>query len=237
MKMGWLVISIFVFVHVLAAALFVGWLGYSGRLSEQRLQAVHDLFTLTIEQEQDQVDQAELIAAEAQEKHEQLVRLRASEDGPRHIESRLENIRQSEAVALARLDRYRADVTAMRVQIDQGKQFLATQQKQIATERQQYLDNRQRHQDQQRSADFRKTVRMFEHMKPELVKQLFGKLLDDGQIQRVVTYLAAMNLRKATKVLSEFKEPQEIAMGVKLLEMLRKGGFDPTESELWKKEL
>ena len=56
---------------------------------------------------------------------------------------------------------------------------------------------------------------------PKQAKAVFQELLTAGGEKQVVSYLSAMEERKAAKVLKEFKLPNEIDQAAMLIEQLR----------------
>lgn len=226
MKTIWTVLSVFLIVHVLAAAIGLAWLWQSGRLDRQRLLAVRDVFRYTIEQEGQQAEQADALAEEAEAKQSQLAWLRDLEAGPSSVEMRVAAEQQAREVALVRMERYRQDVVTLSETIEQGKRFLSSERQQIEAERVDHNSRLQERQDQQRDTDFRMAVRMLERVPAKQAKQMFGQLIRDGRKTQVVDYLAAMNTRKAAAVLGQFKQPNEIAQVTALVEQLRQRGVD-----------
>lgn len=214
-------------LHLIAAIVGVGWLGASGRLSEQRLRSVVNMFELTVEEQQKQQTDAAALAEKTRAMAEQAARLEAVADGPRTLEDRLDADVQADALAMHRLNRLQVETSDLRQQITRAKQVIAEQKAELEEQRQafnQFVEQRtQAFQDE----DFRQTVQMYEQLKADQVKQMFQQLFATGQTEQVVTYLAAMQLRKAGKVLQEFQGDDEIAQATELLELLRQRGVYP----------
>ena len=225
MKTIWNVIAMFVFVHVVAGVILIAWLRQSDRLNMDRLTAVRDIFETTITQQQIQGDQAKQLSDQASSRRRDLARLQSIESGPLSVASRLEVDRAAQELALASLQRYKDDIQVLRDQIEQGKRKLQSEQERINAQKKQLDDQIQRRKEQQESVDFRRTVKMFEQVKPKQAKKMFQELLARNRQDQVVTYLAAMSQRKAATVLKQFKEPAEIVQATELLERLRARGI------------
>ena len=224
MKTAWSVINAFLVIHVLAALFLVAYLGASGRLSRTRITSVYEIFKPTLDQESQEQEMSAQIVGEAQR---QLVRLKAVEAGPHSAAARLQTDRQAQEVAAAQLDRYKADIAALRSHIETHKQRLNQQKQSLELERKALDDQIKRHQTQQRDSDFQRALQMYERVKPKQAKQMFQALLQQNQVEQVLEFLAAMNARKAAAILGQFKSPAEIDQATMLLEQLRARGIQP----------
>jgi len=68
MKTLWHAFSVLLLLHVLGAAGFVGWLYADGRISKERVEKAADVFSLTIEEEIEQAEQAAALEEEARQR-------------------------------------------------------------------------------------------------------------------------------------------------------------------------
>ena len=66
---------------------------------------------------------------------------------------------------------------------------------------------------------------LLQSQKPKQAKAILQTLLTEGHQDQVVDYLAAMQERKAAKVLAAFKTPQEVVQATALVEALRQRGM------------
>ncbi|NJL32148.1 MAG: hypothetical protein HC898_11290 [Phycisphaerales bacterium] len=65
---------------------------------------------------------------------------------------------------------------------------------------------------------FKLALQMYEQVRPKQGKQMMQELIVKGQMDQVVEYMAAMQLRKAAAILKEFKTPPEVAMATELVQ-------------------
>ncbi|MCC6681701.1 MAG: hypothetical protein IT445_12440 [Phycisphaeraceae bacterium] len=227
MKALWNAFLIVLFLHLATAVGFAGWLYSSGRLSKERLNAVVEMFKPTLEQEQALLEQQQAEAIEQQKQLETSQRLEAAKQGPLTPQERLTMLQESDERAqlrIDRLDRARQDIQG---QIERAQNMLAQENQKLEaarTEFQQFINQRT---EQLRDADFQKAVAMLEQQQPKQAKAMLQTLLVAGEQEKVVDYLAAMQERKAAKVLGEFKSADEVAQAAVLVEALRQRGvFD-----------
>ena len=68
---------------------------------------------------------------------------------------------------------------------------------------------------------------MYEQLDADQTKQMFQQLMAQGETDRVVDYLAEMQMRQAGKVLKAFETEAEIKSATMLLEKLRQRGVYP----------
>ncbi len=214
-------------LHFVALLGVVGWLAGTGRLDKQRVHQVVDTFKLTISQAQQQQQEAEQQAKQAQEKAEQAARLEAVADGPRTLQDHLAAEQRTDALAMHRVERIERETDDLRQQIERAKKLISKQKQELQQERDKFEQAVKKHNEQKASEDFQQTVKMYEQLKPDQAKQMFQDLIAQGETDRVVDYLAEMQLRKAAKVLQQFKSDQEIQQATLLLEKLRNRGVYP----------
>jgi hypothetical protein len=127
----------------------------------------------------------------------------------------------------AQLDRQRREVMDLRRQVDFAQVQLA---KDRATldQRHQELNTR----DQQQTAaatdkGFQESLAVYDAMKAKQVKDIFVSLEEET----VVRYLQAMDPRRVSSILKEFKTPEELSKAQSLLEQMRKNGVTPDAME------
>lgn len=214
-------------LHFAALLGLVGWLGATDRLNEQRVREVVDTFTLTLaEQEQRERERREEELA-AQDEAERAARLEAVADGPRTLQDQLARQQRGDAVARHRLERLQRETSDLRQQIDRAKQLINDRREQLQQDREQFERFVEEHNERRTDEDFQQTVQMYEQLRPAQAKQMFQELIDDGKTGQVVEYLAAMQLRRAGRVLEQFQTPEEIRQATDLLERLRERGVYP----------
>jgi len=231
MRTLWSVFKIFLVVHLFAAAAFLFWLRYSERLDKQRLRGMYEMFRMSIPEEKAGIELAKAEEAMKQQRAYELARLESMEKGPKSVQSRLTADRQTQQVAAAKLDRFRADVATLMVQIEEGKRIVKEKEGEVEALKKELQAQMQTQDEQQRDRDFQMTVKMYEQLKPKQAKEMFQELVASGESDQVVEFLAAMNIRKAGAILKQFKDPDEIVQATALLQMLRSRGVDPLDGQ------
>lgn len=224
MKAVWHVFLIMLFLHLAAAVGFVGWLYSSGRLSKDRLHTVVEMFKPTIEQEQALLEQQQAEAVEKQKQLEKSQRLEAAKQGPLTPEERLTLLQENDERAqlrIDRLDRARRDIQG---QIERAQNVLTQENKKLEAARADFEKFINQRTEQLRDEDFQKAVAMLESQQPKQAKAILQTMLAAGEQEKVVDYLAAMQERKAAKVLGEFKSAEEVAQAAVLVDALRLRG-------------
>lgn len=214
-------------LHFGALLALVGWLAATDRFNEDRVREVVELFTPTIAEAEALQEQRQAERQAERDQAERAARLEAVADGPRTLQDQLAARQRGDAVARHRLERLQRETDDLRQQIDRAKQMLSEQKQQLNEERQAFESFVRKHNQTREDEDFRQTVQMYEQLRPAQAKQMFQELLDDGEIDRVVDYLAAMQLRRSSRVIEQFQTPEEIRQATELLERLRERGVYP----------
>jgi len=218
---------VIVLLHVLAAGAGVGWLYATERLSGQRVQQTIDLFQPTIAEAQARAEEAIALEERARESAIEAARLEEAADGPITLTDRLQAQKEADEVARLRLDRFQREVADLRARMDADKRLLAQQKQEIEAARAAWEQQLKERQEKLASDDFKQAVAMIESLKPKQARDHFVYLMQQGDTEVAVDYLAAMSQRKAGAVLREFKEGEEqIAQRAELVRQLRTRGQD-----------
>ncbi len=226
MKLAWNVLCILLLLHFLAAAGFVVWLRAEDRLDTERIRRVYDMFRMTIEEEKAQQEEEARLAAQTQEEVEHLAWLRQVSTGSQTMFERLDAAQQSDDMSNVIYDRVRREVRDLHAMLANSAALLAAEREAIERERAALDERINAERERRESEDFQQAVKLYEQLRPKQAKQMFQELLENGQTEEVVEYLAAMQVRKAAAVLGEFKSPQEVPQGTMLIERLRQRGID-----------
>jgi hypothetical protein len=228
MKMLWTVVSFLAVVHLLALAMFVGWLRYSGRLNEQRVLAVKDMFSKTIEDAAEDAAAAE--AAAAQE-------ARDAADEARRVDPPISSaetvhyvsmIKQQEEQAKRRLE---GEIRALQLQLEQRSRALDDRERRLDLRDERWRAANQADVERRTDEQFLKTVKLYESIPPKQAKQMLIELVDGGDLEQAVAYVDAMNPRAAAKIIKELKTDTEVELATELLEALRTFGLPPEAPE------
>ena len=224
MKTAWNLFVGFVLINLLLAAGFVGWMYMDGRIDKDRLQRVRDTFSLTLEEEAKQEAENLRLTEQTQKARDQLARLESVADGPTTMQDRLTRGQQADDVALSNIEFINAQNKALLEEMARFKADHTQRVEQLDKERKAFEQWVKTQAQQTEDANFKQVVALYETQPAKQTKQAFQTLMQQGQTGQVVEYLAAMSNRKAGKVLSQFKTPQEAAQAADLLEMLRTRG-------------
>jgi flagellar motility protein MotE (MotC chaperone) len=220
MRSLWIIITTIALANFLAVVALVAWLAGTGRLSNERVNAVREMFTTTVEQDEaqkklEEAQRAQDEAAGAQEAFmrepptpaegevadQQAVSNAAQQDLSR-LTREAEDLRRTFARELAQIERAREQLRQERADFDALRARLAA------------LEG---------SEQFEKAVALYQQIKPQQAKAMLQTLIDQGEMEQVVSYLNAMQVRTATKIIAEFEDP---VMAATLLERVRTRGLE-----------
>jgi len=213
--------TLVVVVNLIAAAAFAGWLGASGRLSKERVQQTVDTYRVTVAAQQEQDAEVQQALEEQEAREEQALRMEQVAGGPLTPEQVLDSLHEVDAYYDQIIKRREAEVAAMQQQIDTTRRLVDERFAQLESEREAFAALRDRWVEQSRDEDFQQAVSMLEGVPPKQAKMILQELLDQGEEDQVVAYLAAMDPRKANGVLKEFKQPAEVVQAARLIEQVR----------------
>ncbi|MFW6336495.1 MAG: hypothetical protein ACOC3G_05145 [Phycisphaeraceae bacterium] len=225
------VVSLIVILHVLAAVGFIAWLECSGRLNQERIDAVIELFEPTIAE----AEKREAEAGEAERAADavagEAMRMEAVADGPKTLQERLAEQREAEELAEQRHQRLLREKQVLRDQLGRIRNRITEMREELAREREAFEQMVERQKEMRGDEDFQQAVQLLESIKPDQAKQMMQQLLAQGETELVVEYLAAMQVRIAAKVLGSFETPAEIAQATELVERLRVRGIEPMPAD------
>lgn len=220
MRSLWIIITTIALANFLAVVALVAWLAGTGRLSNERVNAVREMFTTTVEQDEaqrklEEAQRAQDEAAAAQDAFmrepptpaesevadQQAVSNAAQQDLSR-LTREAEDLRRTFARELAQIERAREQLRQERADFDALRARLAA------------LEG---------SEQFEKAVALYQQVKPQQAKAMLQTLIDQGEMEQVVSYINAMQVRTATKIIAEFDDP---ALAATLLERVRTRGLE-----------
>ena len=220
-----------VLVHLLAGGAFVAWLGATDRLSRERVERVVEMFSMTHEEEQAREAEAEREAAQARAEAEEQAYLERVSQGPRTLGDRLDVAQRADELGQHRMERVQRETADLRRQIERAQDLLAEERAELAADREAFEEAVARERELREDEDFQQAVQMYEQLRAPQTKQMFQQLMADGETDRVVDYLANMQLRQAGRVLQQFQDDeQEIEQATRLVERLRRRGIDPLDA-------
>lgn len=227
LKSLWVAISTLCVANVLALAVFFGWLGATHRLSRERVEEARTLFVKSVAEERALAEQTaqQRAAAEA-------AAAESAKAGmpPITAEQRMAIIQEYSELVNQRTARARRETQDMidTLMKDQAR-FLEARQA-FETERTDFQKMREEIAALEGSEQFQKTLAIYESVKPDMAANMLSTLIEQGEIDQVVSYLDAMKPRTASKVIVAF-ETRSAALAADLLERLRTHGLIAQASE------
>lgn len=220
MKTLWSVLSVIAIANLLALLGIVGYLKMSDRLDAQRVRELRQLFNETGSQrkakEEEAKSQAEKDAAAEKENAKKGT-------APVTAGDALEFKLQQSQVDLARIESLKRDVQVLQETLARQKKALDDDRATLDKERRDFDQAREVVRKNEGDVQFKKALATLEGLKADKAKSTLQTLIDQKQVDQVVSYLNAMQERSRTKVIDEFiKADPKVATD--LLERLRTRG-------------
>lgn len=218
----WTILTTVALVNLLALGGFAGWLVASHRLDRDRLERIRAMLAETIEEEQ---------ARLAEEEQQQQAALKAAQEEEERRKSpvaavgRLQLAAEVSELVQEDLERARKEQEALKRALAIERAALERDRAQFLAERNAFETMRKQIEAAERDEQFKKTIRLYESIKPAQAKDMLLALLSQGQTVQVVAYLNAMSSRAAARIIKQFKD--DPALAADLLERLRSFGLDP----------
>ena len=221
MKKLWNVFVLTLAVNFLAVAGGVGYLYKAGRLDRKRLESIW----LVLYPPPPPPTVAATQPAEPKSSEPALVlgELLAQKSGLSSTEQ-LEFIQQTFDARMAELDRRQRELADLQRQVDMANQSLARDRTSLDAEKKQLADREQLAATLAADKGFQDSLRLYQTMPARQVKQVF-LAMDDETVTR---YLQAMEPRGATKIVREFKTPDEVQRIQRVLDRMRGPGARTT---------
>lgn len=224
MKLLWHVFVGFVLINLFLAAGFVGWLYADGRINKERVDRVVEMFSLTVDQEQALAAEAQQTKEQTQRALEQQARLESTGNGPKTLSDQLQERTEATDVRLAKIQMLNDQNRALRDEMTRFKEDHTRRVEELEQERADFEQWIKDQAEKTQDANFQQVVSLYQTQPPKQTKQAFQTLMQQGETDQVVEYLAAMSSRKAGAVLAQFKAPNEVPQAALLLEKLRLRG-------------
>jgi len=225
MKTLWQVISLLAVVHILGLAGFVGFLAGTDRINAERVELVRDTFMLTVAEEQAEEEELAAVAADAESTDERVATASDIDDpAPVSVAERLAQERAQNEATLRQIERTRKEVEDLRRNLKLAQERVQKQHDQLMAEKKAVEEKLTQIEQRLNDEGFKKAVQLYEALPAKQTKQMFVKLIGEGQIEQVVMYMEAMESRKAGGVMKEFKSEADLAMAVDIAERLRARG-------------
>ena len=204
----------------------VAWLWTSGRLDREKVASLREVLQPkpTTQPVEVAVEPATEPAADPVSKMEDALATAAgrAEWADGGTAGELEGRRAAVESAAAALDRRKRELDDLQRLLATSRAKLEADRSALAAERKQYESDRAAAAALASDAGFQATLKLYQSMPAKQAKAIFLAMSDDS----VVRYLSAMETRTQTKILREFKTPDETLRVKKLLELMRHD--DPT---------
>ena len=224
MKKIWDVLVLTLAVNFLLTLGTAGWLVGTHRLDKKKFVEMKKLLLLTAAGAATQPSTQPTADADATTRPSiRLDALLARASGRTAVDQ-VEYIRQNFDEQGAQLDRRARELSDLQQQVEIAKQQVLRdraqlQQDQLALKTREDQDNKDA-----TDKGFQDALELYNNMPPRQVKGVFMGLSDDV----VTRYLQAMEPTRASKILKEFKTPEESDRLQKILEKIRLSGPAPT---------
>lgn len=213
-------------LHMLALIGLVGWLYADGRIDDQRVRDVIDRFSVTIEQEEKASAAEEAKVAEVTRQALEAERISAVAAGTRTMEDRVRAEKEADEIADMREHRMQREIEDLRRLLTNAENIISAKTAELDDARSQFTKELEDAQGLKSDQDFQLAVTWLESVKAKSAKQMMQNLMGEGKLDQAVSYLAAMDPRKASSVLDQFKTDEELEQATVIIEQLRQRGVD-----------
>jgi len=213
-KKIWNLIVLTLAMNFVALAGGVGWLVKSGRLDKAKALEVKKMF-FEPPPEPPKTD----AAAKTDPTTQPSIRLDAllAKASGRSAVAQVELIHQAFDAQVAQLDRRERELIDLQRQVDLAKQQLIIDRTKLTKDQQSLAANQQEQTKLASDKGFQDSLALYTTMQAPQVKKIF-MTLDDDTVQQ---YLQAMEPKPASKIIKEFKTPDELVRIQKILEKMR----------------
>ncbi|MGH7243683.1 MAG: hypothetical protein ACREJD_09730 [Phycisphaerales bacterium] len=233
MKRVWTVISVLAVANLLALGGLVGWLKTSGRLDQDRMIRLRELFGPTIAQDETRRKESDAkVAEEARKAVDEAKAMRP----PINAADRLELSAQGEEVRRQQLASLEKQVDLLRASLARDSAEVTRSREQLTQDQTAFEAMRKRVLEQEGSAQFKKTLSTLQDLKADQAKKALKEMIvmkpaSTGSVSTiqtgmdlVVSYLNSMDSRSRVKVVNEFIQ-DDPKLAADLLERLRTRGL------------
>jgi flagellar motility protein MotE (MotC chaperone) len=200
-------------VNFIVLAVAVVWLFQSGRMDPQKATAIRDIVFPASQPTTQPAVESRDAATQPTLKLEELL---AKQSG-RSASEQVQFIQRTFDSQMALLDRRQRELTDLQRQVDLAKAQMARDRAALRADRAALTEQQTETARLAEDKGFQDTLELYKSMPAKNVKEIF-LTLDDAT---VVRFLKAMEPRQASKILKEFKSPDEVARAQKVLEKMR----------------
>jgi flagellar motility protein MotE (MotC chaperone) len=203
----------------------VGWLMSSGHLDRDKIARIKDVLFPTSAPTSQPTSQPAAIDPASTQPAAQLDRLLARVSGRPAIEQ-VEFIQTTFDQQMAIVDRRQRELIDLQRQIDIARAKLERDRASLAADRKALTDRQAAAAKAANDEGFQNSLQIYSAMKPKQVKAVFATMQDDD----VARYLQALPTKLASKIIAEFKTPDELDRIKKIMDQIRSGAVSTTEN-------
>jgi len=215
MKKLFNVLALTLAMNFVAVAAGVGWLYNAGHLDRQKVTAIREIvFPATMPS----ADTEKKRGAATTRPTFKLEELLAKQRG-KPADEQVEFMQRSFDIQMAELDRKTKELEALKTSVDAARTELAVERSTFNTTQEAFKKQQQEAAQLASDKGFADALGLYTSMPAKQAKEMFANL-DDATMQR---YLQAMEPRTATKIIKEFKTPDEIKRIQRVLEQMHAG--------------
>jgi flagellar motility protein MotE (MotC chaperone) len=211
------VLTLTLAMNFLALAGGIGWLVMSGKLDREKIALIRELL-FPAPPPAPEVLTTQPTTRPTSGPSAQLDELLAKYSG-RRVDEQVELVQQSIDAQAAALDRRSRELDHLMAQILREKSELTRKSTDIDAERKRLADREQQQIAQASDKGFQDSLKLYTSMPPKNAKSAFMSMPDEA----VARYLQSMSPRTATKIIKEFKSPDEMDRINRVMERLRSG--------------
>ncbi|MEQ8844122.1 MAG: hypothetical protein RIB58_04635 [Phycisphaerales bacterium] len=197
----------------------IAWLGGTGRVDRDRLEAVRTIFADTV------AEQAAREALEAEQAESEAESPDANAGmTPVASNALVDADADSDAVELQRLARMRDDITNMELALAEKIEAFEEEREAFQAMRDDFERTREAIAAQEGDEQFQKSLKTYETISSEAARDMLATLINGGEMEQVIGYLSAMKSRTRAGIVSAFEE-DDPKLAAELLERLRNFGI------------
>lgn len=220
MRSIWLILSMLALANILALGGVLSWLGATDRLNSERITKIREMLAKPAAVE------AEELAAQAVA-HTQAAEKAAEEEKlarpPIPAADRIAADQAEAELALQRMLRRQREIDDLGSQLLRRQDELDRREKELVDRIATFEAQKSKYLEIEGTAQFQTALTTLEGLKAREAKATLEVLMTDGRNDEVIAYLAKMDERKRSGIMSEFAKEQP-AVAADLLERLRTRG-------------
>jgi flagellar motility protein MotE (MotC chaperone) len=211
-------------INFLAVGAGIGWLVHTNMLDKEKIHAIKEIvFPATTQASTTQPSDE----ASATTKPSDVLQALLAKSSGRTPTEQIETLQRNFDAQMAQLDRRERELADLQRQVDLSKQQMARDRTALDAEKKALDAQKQQTAKLASDKGFQDSLALYNSMQGKQVKQIFMSMSDD----EIVQYLQAMEPRAASRIVKEFKSPQELARIQKVMEKMRQAQASTSTKE------